>query len=63
MEENRNYQTESDREKNRETVRQLFEFITASPSPFHAVQNMRQRAISSFWRAAAGNYRKAADIM
>ena len=43
MEENRNYQTESDREKNRETVRQLFEFITASPSPFHAVQNMRQR--------------------
>ena len=43
MEENRKNQEETDKEQNCETVRQLFAFITASPSPFHAVKNMRQR--------------------
>lgn len=43
MEENRWKQVEPDREKNQEMVRKLFDFITASPSPFHAVQNMKQR--------------------
>ena len=43
MEENSMSQTNLDREKNRETVKQLFDFITSSPSPFHAVWNMKQR--------------------
>ncbi|MDY2814183.1 MAG: M18 family aminopeptidase [Dorea sp.] len=43
MEENSMSQTNLDREKNRETVHQLFDFITSSPSPFHAVWNMKQR--------------------
>ena len=36
-------QINPDREKNRETVKQLFDFIVSSPSPFHAVWNMKQR--------------------
>ena len=43
MEENSMSQTNLDREKNRETVKQLFDFITSSPSPFHAIWNMKQR--------------------
>ena len=43
MEENSMSQTNLDIEKNRETVKQLFDFITSSPSPFHAVWNMKQR--------------------